>query len=169
MAFCVEGSLCHREPGGERLSSPTWRLRLAQHSISRKVFPETNCFENCSVSLLFGTMCFLKTSMADITLKINGADRKVNVSPETPLLWVLRDTLQMTGTKFGCGIGSCGACTVHLEGSAVRSCLTPASDAAGKNITTIEGLSASGLHPVQQAFLQHGRKSCRCEQQRRAP
>ncbi|GAC1432183.1 MAG: (2Fe-2S)-binding protein [Terriglobales bacterium] len=91
--------------------------------------------------------------MPDLTLRINGADKKVNVLPETPLLWVLRDTLQMTGTKFGCGVGLCGACTVQVDGSAVRSCLTPASEAAGKNITTIEGLSADGLHPVQQAWI----------------
>ena len=91
--------------------------------------------------------------MADFTLRINGNERKVTVAPETPLLWVLRDTLQMTGTKFGCGAGLCGACTVHLEGSAVRSCSTPVSQAAGKSITTIEGLSANGLHALQQAWI----------------
>lgn len=91
--------------------------------------------------------------MADFTLRINGSERKVTVAPETPLLWVLRDTLQMTGTKFGCGAGLCGACTVHLEGNAVRSCSTPVSQAAGKSITTIEGLSANGLHALQQAWI----------------
>jgi isoquinoline 1-oxidoreductase alpha subunit len=91
--------------------------------------------------------------MADITLRVNGSERKVNVPPETPLLWVLRDTLQMTGTKFGCGAGLCGACTVHVEGAAARSCSTPVSQVAGKNILTIEGLSANGSHPLQLAWI----------------
>jgi isoquinoline 1-oxidoreductase alpha subunit len=91
--------------------------------------------------------------MADITLRVNGSEHKVNVPPGTPLLWVLRDTLQMTGTKFGCGAGLCGACTVHVEGAAVRSCSTPVSQAVGKNILTIEGLSANGAHPLQQAWI----------------
>src|SRR5277367_709115 len=91
--------------------------------------------------------------MSEITLRINGRERKVGVAPETPLLWVLRDTLELTGTKFGCGAGFCGACTVHADGVALRSCSTPVSQAAGKNITTIEGLSASGLHPLQQAWI----------------
>ena len=91
--------------------------------------------------------------MADFTLRVNGSEHKVSVSPDTPLLWVLRDNLQMTGTKFGCGAGLCGACTVHLDGNATRSCSTPVSQAAGKNITTIEGLSANGLHTLQQAWI----------------
>jgi isoquinoline 1-oxidoreductase alpha subunit len=91
--------------------------------------------------------------VANLTLRINGGEHKVDVSPETPLLWVLRDTLQLTGTKFGCGAGLCGACTVHADGVAVRSCSTPVSQAAGKNITTIEALSANGLHPLQQAWI----------------
>jgi isoquinoline 1-oxidoreductase subunit alpha len=91
--------------------------------------------------------------MADITLRVNGSEHKVNVPPETPLLWVLRDTLQMTGTKFGCGAGLCGACTVHMEGAAVRSCSTPVSQAVGKNIVTIEGLPGNGRHPLQQAWI----------------
>jgi isoquinoline 1-oxidoreductase subunit alpha len=91
--------------------------------------------------------------MADFTLQVNGGERKVSVAPNTPLLWVLRDTLQLTGTKFGCGAGLCGACTVHVEGKAVRSCSTPVSQVSGKRITTIEGLSARGLHPLQQAWI----------------
>ncbi|HXY10122.1 MAG TPA: (2Fe-2S)-binding protein [Terriglobales bacterium] len=91
--------------------------------------------------------------MASMTLRINGTERTVSVAPETPLLWVLRDTLQLTGTKFGCGAGLCGACTVHLDGQAARSCATPVSQASGKTITTIEGLSANGLHPLQQAWI----------------
>jgi isoquinoline 1-oxidoreductase subunit alpha len=91
--------------------------------------------------------------MADFTLRVNGTQKKVSVVPETPLLWVLRDTLELTGTKFGCGAGLCGACTVHVEGAAIRSCSTPVSQVAGKNVMTIEGLSANGLHPLQEAWI----------------
>ena len=91
--------------------------------------------------------------MADITLRVNGSEKKVNVSPETPLLWVLRDRLELTGTKFGCGAGLCGACTVHVDGAAVRSCSTPVSQVAGKTVMTIEGLGANGLHSLQQAWI----------------
>src|SRR5690242_3941653 len=91
--------------------------------------------------------------MAEITLRVNGNERKVDVSPETPLLWVLRDNLELTGTKFGCGAGLCGACTVHVDGEAMRSYSVPVSQVAGKNITTIEGLGTSGLHPLQQAWI----------------
>jgi len=89
-----------------------------------------------------------------ITLKINGATREADVEPEMPLLWVLRDELGLKGTKFGCGAGLCGACTVHVDGRAMRSCSVPVSAVAGKSITTIEGLSSGPtLHPVQQAWL----------------
>ena len=86
--------------------------------------------------------------MADFTLRVNGANAKSTSRQDTPLLWVLRDTLQLTGTKFGCGAGLCGACTVHLDGAAVRSCSTPVSQAAGKSVITIEGLSSNGQHPL---------------------
>jgi isoquinoline 1-oxidoreductase alpha subunit len=89
-----------------------------------------------------------------IQLKVNGAARKYDGDPEMPLLWYLRDGLQLTGSKFGCGMGLCGACTVHVNGEAARSCLTPMSAAAGKEITTIEGLSENGTHPVQRAWKQ---------------
>src|SRR5580765_7336132 len=88
-----------------------------------------------------------------LQLKVNGRDVSAEVAPETPLLWVLRDTLHLTGTKFGCGIGQCGACTVHLDGVAQKSCQIPAGSAVGKAVTTIEGLSTDGNHPVQQAWI----------------
>ena len=91
--------------------------------------------------------------MADLDLIVNEKRRTVDVDPETPLLWVLRDTLGLTGTKYGCGAGICGSCTVHLDGEPVRSCITSVSAAAGSKITTIEGLFAGGLHPLQEAFI----------------
>ncbi len=91
--------------------------------------------------------------MAEIVFTVNGRERKVNVAPDTPLLWVIRDTLELTGTKFGCGLGLCGACTVHVDGEATRSCSTPVSSVAGAKITTIEGLAASGMHPLQEAWI----------------
>ena len=95
------------------------------------------------------------------SLSINGQTHNVEVEPDTPLLWVLRDSLGMTGTKFGCGIAQCGACTVHINGVATRSCSTPVSAAEGKQITTIEGLAANGvLHKVQQAWLEHDVPQC---------
>jgi isoquinoline 1-oxidoreductase alpha subunit len=92
--------------------------------------------------------------MATFNLKINGETRKVDVDPKTPALWVLRDHLNMTGTKYGCGIAACGACTIHLNGTAVRSCLLPVSAIGNQAITTIEGLSVNGDHPVQKAWLE---------------
>jgi aerobic-type carbon monoxide dehydrogenase small subunit (CoxS/CutS family) len=88
-----------------------------------------------------------------LTLLVNGSTRPVDLAPETPLLWALRDTLVLTGTKFGCGIGACGSCTVLLEGAPVRSCQVSVADAAGRKITTIEGLSPDGTHPVQRAWI----------------
>jgi aerobic-type carbon monoxide dehydrogenase small subunit (CoxS/CutS family) len=95
-----------------------------------------------------------------ISFVLNGKPQTVDVTPEMPLLWVLRDTLNMTGTKFGCGMALCGACTVHIEGEATRSCVTPISSVAGKRITTIEGLSADGTHPVQQAWMEINVPQC---------
>lgn len=88
-----------------------------------------------------------------VALTVNGKVQSVDVSPDTPLLWVLRDTLGFTGTKYGCGIAQCGACTVHLDSRPVRSCVTPVSAASGRQVTTIEGLSADGSHPVQRAWI----------------
>ena len=99
--------------------------------------------------------------MSATELTVNGRGYRVDAPPDQPLLWVLRDHLQLTGTKYGCGEGQCGACTVLLDGKAVRSCLTPLSTAAGKHIVTIEGLASNGsLHPVQQAFLEEEAFQC---------
>ena len=93
-------------------------------------------------------------------LTINGRAQALTVDPATPLLWVLRDHLDLTGTKYGCGIAQCGACTVHVDGEATRSCITPLAAVAGKSITTIEGLSADASHPVQQAWIEHDVPQC---------
>lgn len=98
--------------------------------------------------------------MPNYTLQVNGAEKNVNVEADTPLLWVLRDTLELTGTKFGCGAGLCGACSVHVNGSLTRSCLTPISQAAGKKITTIEGLGADGPHALQKAWIAEDVPQC---------
>jgi isoquinoline 1-oxidoreductase alpha subunit len=95
-----------------------------------------------------------------VKLKINGIEHSYDGDPSMPLLWYLRDELRLTGTKFGCGMSLCGACTVHRDGKAVRSCMTPMSAAAGTEITTIEGLGANGLHPVQKAWMQINVPQC---------
>jgi len=91
--------------------------------------------------------------VATIAFTLNGKAQSVDVDPRTPLLWVIRDTIGLTGTKFGCGIAQCGACTVHVDGAAQRSCMTPVSAMAGRKITTIEGLSPDRSHPLQQAWI----------------
>jgi len=95
-----------------------------------------------------------------IKLSVNGRNYDVDVEPEMPLLWVLRDHLDLTGTKYGCGIALCGACTVHLDGRPVRSCVVTAAAAEGKRIVTIEGISAPGMHRVQQAWIEHEVPQC---------
>jgi isoquinoline 1-oxidoreductase alpha subunit len=98
--------------------------------------------------------------MALFNLNINGKSMQVDVDPATPVLWVLRDHLDLVGTKYGCGVAACGACTIHLDGTAVRSCIMPVSSVGGSKITTIEGLSEKGDHPVQKAWLEHDVPQC---------
>jgi aerobic-type carbon monoxide dehydrogenase small subunit (CoxS/CutS family) len=98
--------------------------------------------------------------MVSVTLTVNNEKRTINVNPDTPLLWVLRDTLGLTGTKFSCGIGVCGTCTVHLDGQARRACVTPVSAVRDQKIITIEGLSTERSHPLQQAWLAENVSQC---------
>lgn len=98
--------------------------------------------------------------MPAYTLRVNGTSKQVNVDADTRLLWVLRDVLGLTGTKFGCGIAQCGACTVHLDGAAVRSCTTQVSQVGNRSITTIEGLSPDANHPVQRAWIEEDVPQC---------
>lgn len=98
--------------------------------------------------------------MAKIALKINGQNKTVDVDPATPVLWVLRDHLNLVGAKYGCGVAQCGACTVLLDGTPIRSCSVPVSAITNKQITTIEGISAEGDHPVQKAWLEHDVAQC---------
>jgi isoquinoline 1-oxidoreductase subunit alpha len=95
-----------------------------------------------------------------ITVRVNGTEHRLEVDPEMPLLWVLRDVLHLTGTKYGCGEALCGACTVHVDGHVVRSCVTPIRRAAGASVVTIEGLSPDGNHPLQQAWVELGVPQC---------
>lgn len=95
-----------------------------------------------------------------LTLTVNGRTHTVDVEPDMPLLWALRIHLDLPGTKYGCGVGLCGACTVHVDGQAARSCVLPVSAAAGKKVVTIEGLSQNGLHPVQKAWIEHEVPQC---------
>jgi isoquinoline 1-oxidoreductase subunit alpha len=95
-----------------------------------------------------------------VKLNVNGRDRNIDVEADMPLVWVLRDELQLPGTKYGCGVGLCGACTVHVDGEPTRSCATPVSAVAGQPIVTIEGLSERGLHRVQQAWIEHEVPQC---------
>lgn len=98
--------------------------------------------------------------MAQFTIKINGEDHQVDVAPDTPMLWVLRDHMNLNGTKYGCGIGLCGTCTIHVDGVATRSCSLPVSVVGESAITTIEGLSKKHDHPIQQAWLEHDVPQC---------
>ncbi|MCY3640887.1 MAG: (2Fe-2S)-binding protein [Gammaproteobacteria bacterium] len=98
--------------------------------------------------------------MARYSINVNGATRNVDVQPDTPVLWVLRDDLKLTGTKYGCGVAMCGACTVHLDGEAIRSCSLPVSAVGNRRVTTIEGISENGDHPVQQAWIEHDVPQC---------
>ena len=98
--------------------------------------------------------------MATFYIQVNGRQQQVDVDPDTPLLWVLRDHLQLVGTKYGCGIAQCGACTVHLDGTAVRSCSLPVSGVGDKPVTTIEGLSEDASHPLQEAWREHDVPQC---------
>jgi isoquinoline 1-oxidoreductase alpha subunit len=98
--------------------------------------------------------------MAIYQLTINGKKHEVEALPETPLLWILRDNLDLTGTKFGCGMAQCGACTVHIDGNAIRSCSTPVSSIGEKKVTTIEGISEADLHPIQQAWIDENVPQC---------
>ena len=98
--------------------------------------------------------------MAAFTIKINGKKQEIDVAPDTPMLWVLRDHVGLSGTKFGCGIAQCGACTIHLDGAAVRSCSLPISSVGTKDITTIEGLSEDASHPLQKAWIEHDVPQC---------
>ena len=98
--------------------------------------------------------------MAKFQLKINGKNLRVDVDPSTPILWVIRDHLNLLGTKYGCGIAQCGACTIHMDGSAVRSCILPISSVGDTELTTIEGLSEKGDHPVQKAWIENDVPQC---------
>lgn len=98
--------------------------------------------------------------MATLNLNINGNKQTVDIDPKTPVLWVLRDHLDLVGTKFGCGMAQCGACTIHVDGNAMRSCILPVSQIENKEVVTIEGLSEDGDHPVQKAWLEHDVAQC---------
>jgi isoquinoline 1-oxidoreductase subunit alpha len=128
----------------------TWSKALLHHRLHFHLPPD----------LLYDTSLAEGEDTMATTFTLNGKSTTVNVDPQMPLLWVLRDTLDMTGTKFGCGMALCGACTVHINGEAARSCITPISSVQGKKVTTIEGLSTDGSHPVQKAWIAEDVPQC---------
>src|SRR5579864_3966940 len=119
-----------------------------------------NSLQICGHSCKWGENLAWRLKMAQFSLDVNGQRRTFEADGEMPLLWALRDLLQLTGTKYGCGIGMCGACTVHLDGTAVRSCQTALGDVRGRKVTTIEGLGHDGLHPVQKAWIAEQAPQC---------
>jgi aerobic-type carbon monoxide dehydrogenase small subunit (CoxS/CutS family) len=135
------------------LAQAPWRL-WPQRRVQAGAVQRVALCKQASATITTGALKMLK-------LKINGAEHRIDVAPDTPLLWVIRENLGLTGTKFGCGAAQCGACTVLLDGAPIRSCVTPASAAAGSDITTIEGLAtADSLHPVQQAWINEQVPQC---------
>src|SRR5687767_866278 len=106
--------------------------------------------------------------MAEVVFTVNGKDARVNAEPDTPLLWIIREHLKLAGTKYGCGVAACGACTVHVDGKAVRSCQTRLSDVGGRKVTTIEGLSEKGDHPLQTAWITEQVPQCTAAPARRS-
>jgi len=149
-----------------REDSPVWRAIEAQGEVQRRRSAEGSPagVKVSSSSLGAATWCTIPSILREVpvatTFILNGKPTTVEVDPQMPLLWVLRDTLNLTGTKFGCGMALCGACTVHIDGEASRSCITPISSLAGKKITTIEGLSADASHPVQVAWIEEDVPQC---------
>ena len=129
---------------------------MCRFLIKKLLYPyyASNNFVNSTLSLPYTKI------MANFNLKINGKNQQIDVDPTTPMLWVLRDHLKLVGTKYGCGISQCGACTIHLGDNAVRSCQLPISAVGEQNITTIEGLSENGDHPVQNAWLEEDVYQC---------
>jgi aerobic-type carbon monoxide dehydrogenase small subunit (CoxS/CutS family) len=125
--------------------------------VFRKGFHKFNLFFAPNPKI---TSKLISTIMANFTLNINGKQQQVDVDPATPMLWVLRDHLHLVGTKYGCGIAQCGACTIHLGDVAMRSCQLPVSQVGNQSVTTIEGLSEHGDHPVQKAWLEHDVAQC---------
>jgi len=141
--------------GWTQNAAPLQRLRPNRRRRRWRIFGDFHTVAGCC--RIIGE---LEEKIMGTTFTLNGKSTTVDVDPQMPLLWVLRDTLNMTGTKFGCGMALCGACTVHINGEATRSCITPVSSVAGKKITTIEGLSADASHPVQKAWIEEDVPQC---------
>ena len=145
---------------------PSWALKETFFAPLREILLPRNplttfLFHNLSNIRIFKIIPIKpRTPMALFNLSVNGQSKQVDVDPATPMLWVLRDHLDLVGTKFGCGIAQCGACTIHVNGTATRSCQLPVSAVGESKVTTIEGLSENGDHPVQQAWLQHDVPQC---------
>lgn len=122
--------------------------------------PPSLLYVYCILTSSASSLILFRGIMALFNLSVNGRNVEVDVDPNTPILWVLRDHLKLVGTKYGCGISQCGACTIHLSGIAVRACMLPVSSVGNQPITTIEGLSPEGTHPVQEAWIEHDVPQC---------